>query len=492
MAALVAEVHPKCGEGLVATFLLTMQREWHSIDRLRLDKFMLLCRKMLRAAFQHLARRRWDPDAVETLADAVRRHALFGSAKHPAIGFALHLADSFLPELAALPTKVPAAALDALVAPFAEALAAHNTGSVLTRIREDFLETLADGRFGEDGESPGPFAAFDAAKLASHLFEVGAAPETSARNRAVLYDASRFLKKAAALKKPLGSARGGFRGADVDEDDEDEPMEPAAPAGRIEALARAARDDGGGASVAWPKGRNPFADEIIPGNSKNKAKNKKIAAKRAEAKAAAKAAAAGANGASGPELPAAAAPADPGPVSDLHARFDEVSGAASGAAGKKKRKAAAVAAAADAAAAVEPVSAKKKKAKASKAAKEAKASPVTPTPERAEAEPTPSKRVKWDIAGISTKKIKGQPKGPPSVNEHLASTPTRSSLRKESAYGASPPPSKGTGSGKKAVGSGRPGSASARRALAAPSPAQGASGTPRSAPRPRAVDFFDA
>ena len=42
-----------------ATCLLTMRREWFGIDRLRLDKFMMLVRKMVRHMFIHHQKLGW-------------------------------------------------------------------------------------------------------------------------------------------------------------------------------------------------------------------------------------------------------------------------------------------------------------------------------------------------------------------------------------------------------------------------------------------------
>jgi len=40
-------------------FLSTMRREWFGIDRLRLDKFMMLVRKFVKALFQYLQAQQW-------------------------------------------------------------------------------------------------------------------------------------------------------------------------------------------------------------------------------------------------------------------------------------------------------------------------------------------------------------------------------------------------------------------------------------------------
>jgi Nucleolar protein,Nop52 len=40
-------------------FLATMRREWFGIDRLRLDKFMMLVRKFMQQMFVHLRNADW-------------------------------------------------------------------------------------------------------------------------------------------------------------------------------------------------------------------------------------------------------------------------------------------------------------------------------------------------------------------------------------------------------------------------------------------------
>lgn len=40
-------------------FLSTIRREWFGIDRLRLDKFMMLVRKFVRALFLYLQAQKW-------------------------------------------------------------------------------------------------------------------------------------------------------------------------------------------------------------------------------------------------------------------------------------------------------------------------------------------------------------------------------------------------------------------------------------------------
>ena len=50
----------KSGMLFCETFLSTMEREWHGIDRLRMDKFYLLIRCMLHQIFILLKNNAWD------------------------------------------------------------------------------------------------------------------------------------------------------------------------------------------------------------------------------------------------------------------------------------------------------------------------------------------------------------------------------------------------------------------------------------------------
>jgi Nucleolar protein,Nop52 len=64
--------------GYFRIFLVTMRREWFGIDRLRLDKFMMLVRKFMQQTFVHLRNADW----------CGRRHDLVAAVLCVDIGFA--------------------------------------------------------------------------------------------------------------------------------------------------------------------------------------------------------------------------------------------------------------------------------------------------------------------------------------------------------------------------------------------------------------------
>ena len=50
---------PQTGFLYFSCFFKTMRREWFGIDRLRLDKYMMLIRKFIAQMFRHLSASEW-------------------------------------------------------------------------------------------------------------------------------------------------------------------------------------------------------------------------------------------------------------------------------------------------------------------------------------------------------------------------------------------------------------------------------------------------
>ncbi len=59
MSDALSGADPQVGQVYFCVFMRTMQREWHGIDRLRLDKFLVLVRCFVRALFGHLRSSGW-------------------------------------------------------------------------------------------------------------------------------------------------------------------------------------------------------------------------------------------------------------------------------------------------------------------------------------------------------------------------------------------------------------------------------------------------
>ncbi|XP_072369120.1 ribosomal RNA processing protein 1 homolog B-like [Scyliorhinus torazame] len=82
------------------TFFQTMNREWNGIDRLRLDKFYMLIRLMLRQFLEVLKSMSWDDSVVSRFLSCVTSEVLNPVSNTAASGIRFHFIDIYLQELA--------------------------------------------------------------------------------------------------------------------------------------------------------------------------------------------------------------------------------------------------------------------------------------------------------------------------------------------------------------------------------------------------------
>eukprot|EP00887_Chlorella_sp_A99_P001477 scaffold8.g1477.t1 len=220
LAEVMGLVPAEVGARYYQACMRTMRREWAGIDRLRLDKFMLLLRRMTAQLLRTLQGGAWDAAQLACFAAFWQREVLCPADGAAAAGVAYHLADTLLPELRAVvaagggrDAPPPAAALAALLEPFCAALAGARDPGMVYRLQQGLFRPLvAEVEVPSEGA---PLAALDAPALAARLFELalhpacpvaalGALPETKARSREALYALSAALEKAAskAAKRP--------------------------------------------------------------------------------------------------------------------------------------------------------------------------------------------------------------------------------------------------------------------------------------------------
>ncbi|KAG8507166.1 Ribosomal RNA processing protein 1A [Galemys pyrenaicus] len=126
------------------TFWQTMNREWVGIDRLRLDKFYLLMRLVLRESLEALRTRAWEGRETEQLLELLTTEILHPDSQAPN-GVKSHFLEVFLEEL----TKVGAAELTAdqnlrLIAPFFRIAAQTREPLVLHNITRGVFEAIVE------------------------------------------------------------------------------------------------------------------------------------------------------------------------------------------------------------------------------------------------------------------------------------------------------------------------------------------------------------
>ncbi|OQR88136.1 ribosomal RNA processing protein 1 [Achlya hypogyna] len=184
----------------VHSFLKTMQREWHGIDGLRLDKFYSLMRMTLFQSFKFLEAADWAlcQEFATNLSTAVL-------SKMPN-GLRLHVCDIYLAELfKAVGDVVPTTAVVQLLEPFFTLMSSDADKTVTKRVNDLVFQPLlaeyffadtpapttdaaTDAETDEEEAAPKVFAAATLAHVQHRVFDVAAAEGTLERNRNLLYN----------------------------------------------------------------------------------------------------------------------------------------------------------------------------------------------------------------------------------------------------------------------------------------------------------------
>ncbi|KAI3435489.1 hypothetical protein D9Q98_001555 [Chlorella vulgaris] len=212
LAELMNQLPEEVGWMYYVTFLRTMRREWAGIDRLRLDKFMMLMRCVFRSSLRLLQALAWPQERIQRLAHCWLHDVLLPGDTLAAAGVAYHLVDLMLPELEACVVYTGAngaVAMDhtlrPLLEPFCAALAATSSPALVVRLRQSLFDPMVEEvRLDRDAAA---LEQLDAAALATHLFDLGAQEGVRARNREALYAVSAALDKAAAQRRPTRPVR---------------------------------------------------------------------------------------------------------------------------------------------------------------------------------------------------------------------------------------------------------------------------------------------
>ncbi|KAG7463653.1 hypothetical protein MATL_G00179020 [Megalops atlanticus] len=126
------------------SFLMTINREWNGIDRLRMDKFYMLVRFMFRQTFEMIKRRGWEAGVVDRFTELLSAQILRSTSNAPA-GVQLHILDIYMAELAG----VGAAELTAeqnltFIDPFCKTAAKTKDHVLLQAISSNIFHEIVD------------------------------------------------------------------------------------------------------------------------------------------------------------------------------------------------------------------------------------------------------------------------------------------------------------------------------------------------------------
>lgn len=194
-------------------FFIIMLREWPGLDKIRLDKFLSLIRKVV---YQSLLFAK-DKGKFESICTVIRDQVLM---KKP-LGLAYHICDVYFDEISRSGCNELESSeqLDELLSPFycllgdnhcAEPLFDH----VMKRIFDPLV--LAETN---------PFHHLDLARVANAMFDIAADAQGVAKRRKTLYDFVKVAKKAAKASSADDSVQTPTNSKSQDEEDDDEQQD---------------------------------------------------------------------------------------------------------------------------------------------------------------------------------------------------------------------------------------------------------------------------
>lgn len=157
--------NPKVSIQFFAMFLKTMSTEWNSIDQWRIDKFMMLVRRVTREMFIELKDNEWNADLLTDFAEKLKDTVLDSSTSR---GLFMHFAEIYLEEVAKVTSgKIETTALTQLVQPFIYFIATQPDYKLVRHVlRNIFNHLLFQSDMGRDYKEK-----YDAWKAVSAVIE---------------------------------------------------------------------------------------------------------------------------------------------------------------------------------------------------------------------------------------------------------------------------------------------------------------------------------
>ncbi|EFA04899.2 ribosomal RNA processing protein 1 homolog [Tribolium castaneum] len=119
----------KCG-------MTILMNEWFGIDQLRLDKFLMFVRRLLRQAFLVLKNQNWGRDSAQTFTKTLSE-TILDPPRHKPMGLLMHFIEIYLEELSKVSEgQLPPQLMTELLAPFVRQLSFSDDARVIDHIRK--------------------------------------------------------------------------------------------------------------------------------------------------------------------------------------------------------------------------------------------------------------------------------------------------------------------------------------------------------------------
>ncbi|KAJ6638831.1 Ribosomal RNA processing protein 1 like [Pseudolycoriella hygida] len=121
-------------------FLKIMASEWFGVDQWRIDKMMMLVRRVTRQCFVVLYRRKWDKTLIKQFNEHVEKILM---DKSSCAGFLMHFTDIYLDEIAKVTNgKISKSRVTLLIQPFMMCVAINRDGSIVSHTIKNIFDAL--------------------------------------------------------------------------------------------------------------------------------------------------------------------------------------------------------------------------------------------------------------------------------------------------------------------------------------------------------------
>ncbi|XP_034473574.1 ribosomal RNA processing protein 1 homolog [Drosophila innubila] len=130
-----------CSLAYFSAFMRTMCQEWFGIDQWRMDKFLMLVRRMLRYMLRLLKKSKWSPELIKTFNATMEQSVLAEQPKSR--GLTMHYMDVFFEELAkAANEEITAAQVNLFLRPFVHYVGTQRDAKLVAQCRTRVLYHL--------------------------------------------------------------------------------------------------------------------------------------------------------------------------------------------------------------------------------------------------------------------------------------------------------------------------------------------------------------
>jgi len=124
----------------------TLTREWNGLDRLRVDKFMVLVRRLVRYSFVLMKKNNWDPKVVSSVTEVFNKSiASIDSKVYISVGIKFHFADIYCEELGKVAGgTIDHAVIQLCLEPFINILTKSSDMNYCKHVEQAIFEHLID------------------------------------------------------------------------------------------------------------------------------------------------------------------------------------------------------------------------------------------------------------------------------------------------------------------------------------------------------------